>query len=70
MKVNFKTTPKKVSFEDEPKKQGRPPKQDKAIAKKIYFNKTELKELKTLQEASGLGFSPFIKTLIKKGLEC
>lgn len=69
MKVNFKTKPKKVSFEDTPK-QGRPPKTDKAIAKKIYFNKAELEELKKFQEESGLGFSPFIKTLIQKGLKC
>lgn len=70
MKVNFKTTPKQISFEDKPTKQGRPPKEDKAIAKKIYFNKTELEELEKLQEESGLGFSPFIKTLIQKGLKC
>jgi len=71
MKVNFKTTTKKISFDT---KQGRPLKTTEKAdkVKKVFFTQTELTELIALQEEkyTSLSFSMFIKELIKKGQEC
>jgi hypothetical protein len=70
MKINFKHKAPTITFEH---KQGRPKKTDEERAdkmKKIYFTSSELEELKEAHQVSGLSFSSFIKTLVKKGLEC
>jgi hypothetical protein len=72
MKVNFKTTNKKISFDTN--KQGRPPKTTEKTdkVKNVFFTQTELTKLIALQEEkyTNLSFSMFIKELIKKGQEC
>ena len=73
MKVNFKTSTKKISFET---KKGRPPKTtgkaDKV--KKVFFTQTELTQLEELYnielENMNISFSVYLKSLIKKGLKC
>lgn len=71
MKVNFKHTPKKISFE---KKQGRPPVQTEKAdkVKKIFFKASEIEELENLYKItnSEVSFSLFLKGLIKKGIQC
>jgi len=74
MKINFKTKTEKISFEDKPTKQGRPPVQTEKAdkVKKIFFKASELEELEILYKINNSynSFSSFLKSLIKKGVQC
>jgi hypothetical protein len=73
MKVNFKTSTKKISFET---KKGRPPKTTEKAdkVKKVFFKQSELEELEEHYNSKNknidVSFSLFLKSLIKKGMKC